>query len=109
MSVDLDLLGGAYLLRALGFMGASFDGDLQQLAANPDLLAKLQDTFGLCAGDMGHGGSLASMLQQGGIPSSMTMPPPNMQNCQCPNQYAMPQMPFGMGMSGQFNLKELFG
>src|SRR5688572_786405 len=109
MSIDLDLLGGAYLLRALGFMGAGFEGDLEQLAAHPDLLAQLQDNFSCCAGNMGNGGSLASMLSQGGIPASFNMPPPNMGNCQCANQYAMPQMPFGMGMSSQMNLKELFG
>jgi hypothetical protein len=111
MSIDLDLLGGAYLLRALGFMGAGFEGDLEQLAANPQLLSQLQDHFGVAAGDMGHSQSLAWALQNGGIAPSMFMPPPNQANCPCPQHYAMGQMPFGfgMGMTSRMDLKELFG
>jgi hypothetical protein len=109
MAIDLDLFGGAYLLRALGFMGAGFEGDLEQLAAHPDLLNQLQDNFGVAAGDMGRSQSLAYALQSGGIPASMFMPPPNMANCPCPEHYAMQQMPFGMGMPARFDMKDLFG
>jgi hypothetical protein len=109
MSIDLDLVGGAYLLRALGFTGGEFPGDLADIQAQPNLFSQLQDSFANCAGHMGNGNDLASLLQQGGIPPSMFMPPPNMANCPCANQYAMPQMPFGLGLPAQLNFKDLFG
>jgi hypothetical protein len=108
MSIDLDLLGGAYLLRALGFMGQGIEGDLEQLAAHPQLLAQLQDDFGFAAGNMGQSQSLAWALQQGGIPPSFAMPPPDMHACPCPHHYSMPAMPFGMGMPARFDMKDLF-
>ncbi len=106
--MNLDLLGGAYLLRALGFNPGGFEGDLSDLSANPELLSQLRDEFNSCAGSMRGGTSLASVLQSGGIPSSMMVPPPDMSQCPCQQMYSMPQGTFGMGMPARFDLKDLF-
>src|SRR6185503_3881309 len=95
------LLGGSHLLNGLGL--DSF-GLLQQLEQFQELqlLSELRDSFQLTCGGM-NPNMLAAMLQNGGIAAPYGMPPPNMNQCGCPGNYAPPQtFDFGAhpGMSG---------
>src|SRR5262245_18253211 len=71
------LLGGSYLLRALGLRVDNVFRGLEDFHDQLDQLHDLQDTFGRYAGLMGDG-TLANLLQSGGIPGAMFMPAPSL-------------------------------
>ncbi len=89
------LLGGSYLLRALGLPVDNVIQGLEDFHDQFYQLQGLQDTFSLCAGMMGAN-MLANLLQNGGIPGAMFMPPPNQGSCGCGGQYA-PSVGFDFG------------
>jgi hypothetical protein len=107
MHYPIPLLGGSHLLRALGIPADNVIGGLEDFRDQLGL-QDLQDTFHSCAGAMGAN-LLANLLQSGGIPASMFMPPPNMGCCGCPHQYAQPQgFDFGASPDGNpFSLQGL--
>jgi hypothetical protein len=98
------LLGGSYLLRALGLPVDNVIQGLEDLHDQIHGLQGLQDTFSMCAGMMGAG-MLANLLQNGGIPGAMFMPPPNMGMCSCGHQYA-PSVGLDFGAAPGGNLFE---
>jgi hypothetical protein len=69
------LLGGSYLLRALGLPVDNVIQGLEDFHDQVHGLQGLQDTFSMVSGLMGAS-MLANLLQSGGIPGAMFMPPP---------------------------------
>jgi hypothetical protein len=91
MNLNVNLLGGSHLLRALGLEPDGMLGDLQQMQQQQlGMLRNLSDSFGSAAGRMGAG-MLANLLQGGGIPGQGCCVPPNASQCGCGGQYAQPQ------------------
>ena len=94
------LLGGSYLLRALGLPVDNVLQGLEDFHDQAHGLHGLQDTFSVCAGMMGAS-MLANLLQNGGIPGAMFMPPPNAGACPCPHHYSPPVgLDFGAAPGG---------
>jgi hypothetical protein len=96
------LLGGSYLLRALGLPVDDVIRDLEDFHDQLHGLHGLQDSFGVYGSLMGAN-MLANLLQSGGIPGAMFMPPPSMGMCNVPHHYAPPVgLDFGAAPGGNF-------
>ena len=87
--MDINLLGGSHLLRALGFNSGGLFNALEDFQSNLGVLQDLGDSFGFAAGFTA--GSLAGMLQSGGIPGAGVCMPPMMSRCPCPGSFAQPR------------------
>jgi hypothetical protein len=87
MSNGVNLLGGRYLLQALG-LGPMFFDQLEQFGAQLGALGMLSDQFQATSGDL-SALRLASMLQ-GGIPGRCMVASPNMGSA-AQTGWAMPQ------------------
>lgn len=99
------LLGGSHLLNGLGLDPF---GMMQQLEEFQEiqLLHELRDSFQMTGGGLSPN-ALASLLQNGGIGSSLFMPPPNAGGCSCPHNYAPPQT-FDFGASTQGGIAAMY-
>ncbi len=90
--MNVNMLGGAHLLRYLGFDARRFLSQLEDFHSQQlGMLQQMRDGFQFAAG-FTAANQLASMLQSGMIPGSGLMMPPNMGLCCCPNMYAQPRM-----------------
>jgi hypothetical protein len=107
MGNGIDLLrGGTHFLNGLG-AGTDFLHQLEELQ-ELQLLHELGDSFQRAAGGISPN-MLASMLQNGSIAGPLMMPGPNMGNCNCPHNYAMPQMvDFGASPAPSFSAASLY-
>ena len=108
--MNINMLGGAHLLRYLGLDAGRFLSQLESFHGQQfGMLQQISDGFHFAAG-FTAANQLANMLQSGMIPGQGMMMPPNMACCCCPGQYAQPRMmDFGaMPGAAPFSMPGLF-
>ena len=90
--MNVNMLGGAHLLRYLGLDAGRFLSQLEGFHSQQlDMLQHMRDGFHFAAG-FTAANQLASMLQSGMIPGAGMMMAPNMALCPCSGMYAQPRM-----------------
>ncbi len=94
--MNVNMLGGAHLLRYLGLDAGRFLSQLEDFHSQQlDMLSQMRDGFQFASG-FSAATQLASMLQSGMIPGAGLMMAPNMALCGCAGMYAKPyEMDFG--------------